>query len=442
MIARWIETIYPAPVDPLNPGFGARWSASLRLARERAAQVCDRAGWWSTLNALVWSLRDGHARLWSRRGSEPVRWTGFAVELQGDRYVLRRVAQEPGADASFEGAVLQSCDGVAIARYAEQTLDLFRGDWNVGSKRPSMTATLLADDGNPFVTPARSCTVTVDGKPQPWSPTWTVSASAEVSAATARFQRIKRSNGETLDLGFVDGGAAWITVGNLADEPGHRRLQKTVAKARRRILRAPYIVWDLRGNGGGNSALGDALARLVWGKGTLASGRPPTHPKRWRISPELVDYVRTSKREELMWIVPHMEKALREGRSLMTLPGDLPRDEPTPVTLATPAATGPVFVLTDAGCFSSCIMFRNLLKRMGAIQVGDPTGRDSTYGESWFGRELPSRLGSVSLPIAIFGDRPEDLGGTPPDIPWTGAADDEAGVREMIAQAAAARGAP
>ena len=47
--------------------------------------------------------------------------------------------------------------------------------------------------------------------------------------------------------------------------------------------------------------------------------------------------------------------------------------------------------------------------------------------------------GEVMLPIAIFGDYPEERGGTPPDLPWMGSARDEAGIRQLIASAARQR---
>lgn len=72
--------------------------------------------------------------------------------------------------------------------------------------------------------------------------------------------------------------------------------------------------------------------------------------------------------------------------------------------------------------------------------MGDPTGQNAVNGESWFRHELPSKLATITLPIAIFGDHPEDLGGTRPSIPWSGAADDEAGIHELIAEAAATHG--
>ena len=94
-----------------------------------------------------------------------------------------------------------------------------------------------------------------------------------------------------------------------------------------------------------------------------------------------------------------------------------------------------VFVLTDGGCMSSCIMFVQQVKRMGAVQVGDPTNRNTRYGEEWISQPLPSRIATLYVPSAIFDWRSRELSSLP-SLPWNGSAVDEAGLRTMISRAA------
>jgi hypothetical protein len=76
---------------------------------------------------------------------------------------------------------------------------------------------------------------------------------------------------------------------------------------------------------------------------------------------------------------------------------------------------------------------------MGAIHVGDPTGVHTYYGEAMFQRALPSGLGKLMLAVAINAYPAGELGGETPELPWDGAAADEAGLRAMIAADAARR---
>jgi len=98
-----------------------------------------------------------------------------------------------------------------------------------------------------------------------------------------------------------------------------------------------------------------------------------------------------------------------------------------------PAYTGKVFVLTDAGCFSSGVVVMNTFKRMGAIQVGEASGQNEVYGESVGPFNLPSGLGWYRIPVSIIRQPRSSLGGLPPDIAWSGAMDDDDGLRAWIA---------
>ena len=97
------------------------------------------------------------------------------------------------------------------------------------------------------------------------------------------------------------------------------------------------------------------------------------------------------------------------------------------------------FVVTDAGCFSSCVVVMNTLKRMGAIQVGEASGQNEVFGESVGPFNLPSGLGWYRVPASIIRQPRSALGGLPPDVRWLGAMDDDAGLRAWIAGLAARR---
>jgi hypothetical protein len=75
----------------------------------------------------------------------------------------------------------------------------------------------------------------------------------------------------------------------------------------------------------------------------------------------------------------------------------------------------------------------NTLKRMGAIQVGEASGQNEVYGESVGPFDLPSGLGWYRIPVSIIRQPRSSLGGLPPDIRWSGAMDDDAGLRAWIA---------
>lgn len=72
----------------------------------------------------------------------------------------------------------------------------------------------------------------------------------------------------------------------------------------------------------------------------------------------------------------------------------------------------------------------NLLERQSARRAGDPPGVHTIYGEAWFSRRVPDLDAEPIMPLSIDTD--------PPGLPCTGAVEDDAGLRAMIAADAAA----
>src|SRR5690606_34266356 len=99
------------------------------------------------------------------------------------------------------------------------------------------------------------------------------------------------------------------------------------------------------------------------------------------------------------------------------------------------------WVLTDSGCASACLDAVDLLKALGATQVGQETSGDTAYMEI---REEPLPGGRVvaRIPMKVYRGRPR--GDNETHVPlheWTGALADTAGIEAWLAglDAAAAR---
>jgi hypothetical protein len=448
----WVRGAYAGSVDPEHADFLPQWQAAVALARTRADAVDASSAWRATLEALVNAARDGHVIF---RATAPIahrEWAGIALERLGERFVARRARNEiPGIELRIpDGAELLSCDGRPAAEALERRLDLFTTDWSILANRSIYASHFFLDYANPLAPRPGRCAFRHDGEEIEIELQWTAVTREQLGEALQPFRRL-RMEGNAVGLSYADDGSAWLRIGNLADYAALQSLREQVERERKRVLAAPYIVWDLRGNGGGDSSLADAVAHALWGEAARVPGPDSGQPKRWRASPLALQAVRTAHARESAGqnpnpglvrmaegLMPAMEAALREGADLMPDPGYSPSSSEVESTRKPRKprrlpGKGPVYVLTDGGCFSSCIMAVYSLKRLGAVQVGDPTGRHTIYGEVWFQQDLPSGQGRLILPIAIHAFPRSELGGDPPDLPWNGAGEDEAGLRAMIA---------
>ncbi len=452
-IDTWVREVYPRMVDPDDAGFAAQWVEAVSTARARAAAINDDNGWRLVLRTLVRSARDGHVGIQLGAGEQPLRWAGLALERRGSRWLARQPAGSPaGSDARVpDGAELLSCDGEPAAQALRRRLDLFAADWNVGAQQAMNAWRLFVDIDNPWVPAPRRCRFAHEGKRMTFDLRWSDVDAATVSTAVEPFRRL-RWQVDRVDLVHADDGAVWLTLGNLSDHAALVRLRGQVSAQRQRLLDAPYLVWDLRGNGGGDASLFADLARALWGEG-LAIDPPLAMPKRWRASATILAEIERLRAANLDpttgnpnivaaadALIAPMRQALGDSVALIADPGAV---APSTVIPSDAAAAGrrshklparqPVYVLTDGGCFSSCVDSLVAMRRLGAIQVGDASGRQTRYGEVWFQRALPSGRGSMMLPIAIHPVADDALGGDEPDLPWLGAAEDDAGLRALIA---------
>jgi hypothetical protein len=90
-------------------------------------------------------------------------------------------------------------------------------------------------------------------------------------------------------------------------------------------------------------------------------------------------------------------------------------------------------VLTSSSCYSACLDFMDrLLLHPAILHVGEPTGVDTDYMESWF-QVLPSGLARLNYPTKVFRNRRRlNNEGYEPVVRFDGTIGDTPAVREWI----------
>lgn len=237
----------------------------------------------------------------------------------------------------------------------------------------------------------------------------------------------------------------WIAIQGLSAKA--QPVLDAVKAQEKKMRAAPYVVLDLRGNGGGDDSYGRRLAeelygveyvKAILGPGALAGGCREV----FRASPENIaafaeQAKRFRKEGDMAGAVLYTDATRR-----MTAARAAGRVLTGPLTCkaAQPAAThsepslmhGKMFVLTDAACFSSCINVVGFFHKLGAIQIGEDTGSDTHYQEV---REvvLPSGLSTFSTLQAIAPDAPRKVGPYAPRFIYAGDIADTAALEKWVA---------
>ena len=427
--------VTPDAKDPVFPGLLKKTYVE---ARARAARVTSYPGYVATMGAFANAMGDGH--IWSHPLYVPniIQWAGIVTAKRGPNWVVASSDKDiVGEDIT--GARVVSCDGVAIDDFARDTLGRYQRVWGVEAMRVLAAPRLLVDEGNPFVKRPAACVVEKDGAQRTVTLHWK-------SISRAAFLASVKVTGKA-GFGIRQVGAGyWIALELLSVKA---QAVIDAAKSQQDQLRnAPYVVVDVRGNGGGDDSYARKLADILYGpdyaqahigKGGDDSICQPV----WRASPENIKAVDTEGKvfaetgetagaKEYSEAVIAMKKAMATDHALTGAPSCTPPESNAVATNAPPFIHGRVFLLTDSICFSSCINMAGFFHDLGATLVGQTTGADTHFSEV---REitLPSGLSTFSTLQAIESDMPRAIGPFVPDIPYDGDISDTAALEKWIA---------
>ena len=446
---------HPGPVDVENPGFTPHLEAGLALALERARTADSYEDWYFALQEYVASFNDGHLALkdWAGMGHVwTAHWPGFLTGLRtgpdGERHEVV-FSRDPAAPP--EGAILIACDGRPAGALAAEVIGRGAGRWSLPSRRAVYASALFVDQHNPWIRRAEQCEFRVGTETRRYALTWRELPDAvrDEGFAAARSPRFTTP----IELRAWSGGQ-WIGLGGFNGDPASAdgvaltALQAAVEARAAEIREAPAVVFDLRGNGGGSSAWINALARTLWGEAEVRARSPESEAVDWRPSEKNIAQIEEyrvlmgSNPEVAAWLT-----AAADGMRAARAAGQPLWREPEEAEAASAAPAGPspmtarTWVLTDAGCASACLDAVDLLKALGAVQVGQETSGDTAYMEI---RDEPLPGGRVvaRVPMKVYRGRPR--GDNETHVPahvWTGALADTAGIEAWLAglDAAAAR---
>lgn len=421
---------HPGVHDNMNPEFRTRADAGLAEALRRAETTTDAGGWWWAMRAFVASFDDGHVQisLTDRTNGLPTRWPGFLTVYRGnDQIVATR--EEEDANTPPLGARLIDCDGKPADQLAAERIGEFRGLWFLEAQRAVVGDWQFMNGSNPWTSEMRSCRFESGGATTVYALNWRAADAADLrTRRTAIAQRGAGSFG----VSTLEDGAFWVSMSSFDGSTtgaAHAALTPMLAEmtARQAELRAaPFIVLDLRGNGGGSSHWSQEIAKILWGQPWVDAHVPQrTEVVEWRVSDanqaRIQAYVddftaggeSAGRIAEMQAIVDGMKAARGAGEPYWPEGAEV-EAAVGPTSPPEQLVRGKVFVLTDPACGSACLDAVDLWKAAGAIQIGRETAADTVYMDIR-DAELPSGLARAAIPMKVW--RGRERGSNEPQRP-------------------------
>jgi hypothetical protein len=422
------------------------------LAISRAAKVTSYEGYVATLQGFTMSLGDEH--VWARPlySIAYLEWASIITSKRGKHWIV--VDEDSQAVGnSLVGAQVIACDGRAVDDVAKESLGGFKAVWSIEAQQIAQAPWLFVNERNPFVSRPKRCEFSLNGRRRVQTLTW------QTITRDSLLPRLRKAAGGG-EAGFgvrKVGDGYWIALQRLTNQA-----PKVVAavKANADAMRAaPFVVLDVRGNGGGASAYGREIAVALFGKdyvettlGRLNATEDDPCSSVWRVTPDNVkelEYDRTTmaskvggeQKAMLDKLVANAKAASLAGRELSG-PADCRKREVAKLKAQQTAAAqksalpirGRMFLLTDHICFSSCLSVTDDFRRLGATHVGETTDAATSYTEVR-ARVLPSGLGASSTLMAMTSGPPQ-MGPFEPAIAYEGDIADTTALEKWITQLA------
>lgn len=451
-----IAANHPGPVNPEDPGFAGRNDAQLALALERARDARSYADYFFALRQYVAAFDDGHMGF-GVFGATPnhSRWPGFATQYDG-RGEIRVFHREADAPVPL-GARLVGCDGLSAERYAAATLGRMWGRWQLEAQHRSFGRMLFLDEGSRYIPQARRCTFESDGVERTVALSW-----RPIGVEQVRRLAFERQGPLPFEARSLADGTLWYAIPSFDANPqsaAGRALPPMIERMRSdraALARAPAIVLDLRGNGGGSSDWSRQIAEILWGRAAIDALPPADIQVYWRASAANLaaieqGFVEQGSGGQLSpeirhWfeaVIRNMRAAVARGDQLWRHVEEQEEGGAPPARAARPGPppplAGPVYLVTDSACGSACLDAVDLWRALGAIHVGRTTSADTLYMEARQFR-LPSGIGAVSMPMKVYRGRPR--GSNQPVVPahiFEGDINDTPALERWIATLAPAR---
>lgn len=438
----------PVAIDDENPRMQRWFEAGYRQARARARRAIDQASYFYALAAYANGFQDPHLRVFAQPALQISRWPGFIVTASGDEAVVHyRDDADPNAPPM--GARVLRCDGRTLTALRQRIVYPFTLNPQLAADRRSSAPRLFLDRGNTYAPPPRRCVFEENGERRTRTLSWRDIPQGDVY--WTQYNQASLGPGATFGLATPAEGVTWIGAPTFDNNSG-AELQALVDQINANaeaIRNGRAVIIDVRGNGGGNSAWGIAIARAVWGDAPVEAipDSSPGGATDWRVSQRNLDYINSFAPQLLEQFGEYSETGLWIRAVQNGLSGALERGDPVwrqreegderPIpasggyTQRRPQGPSPipaqVYILSNGTCASACLDFSDVVLHIpGTRLIGADTSGDGLLMEVR-DETLPSGFARAVLPLKIYRGRARGaLEAYTADVAYDGVWTDEA----------------
>ena len=414
-----ILSAHPGVIDQQNPDFGHWSETGYQQALKLMPQVISYDTAMSAVRFYVSGFLDGHMGYSDNaRHDYPVYTDGWAVGMVRGEYIVTATLDNWQSTLPPVGAKLMDCDGRSPETIVREDVAPYVDRRDFPAVRDDLA--VLIDTLHLSGVELKRCrfsaadgaTLAIDVKYQavPDQQFWSLTKYHGVS-----------THKNTWNL---SDGVLWIHAANFNLQPGTSDIDELNAmlKAMPALRDVRQIVFDVRGNGGGDSSVGERIFEAATGGlefDTDGIDKLPHMYAQWRVSDVLESNISYYVGQRAQLYGEHSEKVAWLSEFLAKIKAAKAAGEPwvvqdggTDITRAEVERRhgklrhfdGAVALLTDYRCASACLDFADVVRRVpGSVHLGQTTSADTVYLEA--GSTLLPSGNRLLMPMKVWRNR-------------------------------------
>ena len=415
---------HPGAIDKETPAFKQWMESGYAAASASAGKAASIADLKRIEARYLAGFADGHLVVAFNQQANRVKWPGIIMTRIGKRYLVSGLSKNWPTPLPAKDAELVSCDGRSPDAIMNE--DILPGLFNLTTldsvKNRHMYHFFLDHDALPHQ--YARCVFSQAGERKEFDLKWMQIRQTDFVQYWDAANPTPDSRSSITQVGPK---SWWVHLPNFnPDLAAEAELKKIIADMPS-LRAAETVVFDLRGNNGGNSQWADDVLAGLYGKAFLDHRRALQDSKgytEWRVSAANLKHIDEITANQARQFGAQSEVALEFGSLATRMRAALKTGQPfvrqTEAAAPAIAATAPpaqssarAILVTDSNCASSCLNGADaVLSLPGARHFGHTTGADTVFMDVRV-VDLPSKLG-----VLVFGQKVDRLGLRANNQPW------------------------
>lgn len=409
---------HPGAIDTQNPVFKIQLDEGYHSAKKKIKNIQTFIDYQTIILNYMAGFKDGHLGVSFSLLERSQPYPGFIAHYQDNHFF---VSESIKPNALPNGAELIACDGKRINDILLQDVFPMRTR-NPALKSSWYTSTpyLLQGYLPSWKKPYTHCQIRVNGHESMVKLQYTMISEV---ALTEKISKVFFGDSVTFHVTRLPQNTIWIRLPRFFPKTDDElNGLRDIIRQSPQFKQAQYIVFDLRGNTGGDSSWGEQLLSNIYGQAYLDNivrTRDKNTQVLWRISKANLRYLEkstlnhaTEHQTESIYtkcmtsIYTEMKLAFARHEKLMVEHCDLNNAKSSPSPQHTAALSNTKLVLlTDGFCGSACLDFMDTaLKIPGSIHIGLPTNADTNYLDL-AEAPLPSSIATLYYAMKVYRHR-------------------------------------